>query len=251
MPALSGNVYESIKALLMDHAIAPGAKITIDGLARDLEVSQTPVREALAALEADGLTVKEFNRSYRATAVITREEFEDLFALRFQLEPWATALAARLAPDEQVAELGRCLAEVPPAPMEASYDEYRALTMHDQRFHHLVHVASGNTALSPAFERLHVHLQIFRLYYGSGIGTHAVREHESIYAAIRMRDPAAARAAMKAHLIASRNRLRPAFATGAAHRSTAATPELVRARRRQPASTPTSSISHTGKGISS
>lgn len=211
MPALAGNVFESIKALLMDHAIAPGAKITIDGLARDLGVSQTPVREALAALEADGLTVKEFNRSYRATAVITRDEFEDLFAVRFQLEPWAAGLAAQRGEQAQLDLLRRCLAEVPPAPFEASYDEYRSLTLHDQHFHHIVHEASGNSALPKTFERLHMHLQMFRLYYGSGIGTQAVAEHAAIYTAILSRDSGLARAAMRAHLVASRNRLRPAF----------------------------------------
>src|SRR5689334_11529046 len=45
---LADDVYEAIKTMLMDHTIRPGARISIDGLARDFQVSSTPVREALA-----------------------------------------------------------------------------------------------------------------------------------------------------------------------------------------------------------
>lgn len=58
-PSLSDDVYEAIKALIMNHAIAPGSRLSIDQLARDLAVSPTPIREALARLESDGLAVKE------------------------------------------------------------------------------------------------------------------------------------------------------------------------------------------------
>jgi DNA-binding FadR family transcriptional regulator len=79
-------------------------------------------------------------------------------------------------------------------------------------FHRHIHVCSGNTALPVAFERLNVHLQMFRLYYGSGIGTEAVREHQAIARAIADRDRDAAAEAMRAHLTESRDRLLPVFA---------------------------------------
>ena len=65
--ALADDVYEAINALLMDSIIAPDARITIDTLARQLGVSPTPVREALARLESDGLVVKQGLRGYFAT----------------------------------------------------------------------------------------------------------------------------------------------------------------------------------------
>ncbi len=49
---LSDETYEAIKAMVMNHEISPGARVNIDALAQHLEVSQTPVREALARLEA-------------------------------------------------------------------------------------------------------------------------------------------------------------------------------------------------------
>ena len=47
---LSDEIYEMIKAKLFDHEIAPGSRVNIDALSVQLEVSQTPVREALARL---------------------------------------------------------------------------------------------------------------------------------------------------------------------------------------------------------
>src|SRR3954447_4797766 len=81
-PALADEVYEAVKALVMDHVIAPGARVYIDGLARQLGVSQTPIREALARLESDGLVTKEPLRGYSATPLLTRSEVDDLFQFR-------------------------------------------------------------------------------------------------------------------------------------------------------------------------
>src|SRR5882757_9435478 len=86
---LADDVYEAIKTMLMDHAIRPGARISIDGLARDFQVSSTPVREALARLESEGLADKEPLKGYRATPLLTLEEFDDLYRFRQLLEPWA------------------------------------------------------------------------------------------------------------------------------------------------------------------
>ena len=74
-----------------------------------------------------------------------------------------------------------------------------------------MHDASGNLLLSPLFLRMHAHLQNFRLYYGRGIGAHAVNEHRAVGIAIADRDPAAAAAAMTRHLEALEDRLLPVY----------------------------------------
>jgi DNA-binding GntR family transcriptional regulator len=206
---LADDVYESLKALVMDHAIEPGARMNIDGLARDLGVSQTPVREALARLESDGLAVKEPLRGYTATPLLSRADFEQLFEVRFLLEPWATARAAEQVTPADRKLLKAELAQVKDVPAEGDYDAYRVLTSHDQRFHAIIQEMSGNLLLKSLFEKTHCHLHIFRLYYGSGIGLQAVAEHKQIAAAITAGDPAAAESAMRDHLTASRDRLRP------------------------------------------
>lgn len=199
---LADDVYEHIKAMLMDHVIAPGARISIDGLARELQVSPTPVRETLARLESEGLAVKSPLKGYRATALLTLEEFEDLFRFRRLIEPWAARAAA-----ERIDEEGRLAvrAELDSAtvPTSTGYDGYKSLTAHDARFHSLLATLSGSEQVRAALERTHCHLHIFRLYYGRETGPDALAEHRAIADAVIAGDGDAAAAAMDRHLDAA------------------------------------------------
>ena len=199
---LSDEVHERIKAMLMDHAIAPGARISIDGLARELDVSPTPVREALARLESEQLAVKSPLKGYRATELLTRQELDDLFQFRRLIEPWAARNAAERIDDEGRRALRAELRSVTP-PKKATYDSYKALTAHDSRFHSMVARLSGSEQVRVALERTNCHLHIFRLYYTREAGPNALAEHRAIAKAIIAGDGAAAEAAMLSHLEAA------------------------------------------------
>lgn len=199
---LSDDVYEHIKAMLMDHVIAPGARISIDGLARELEVSPTPVRETLARLESEGLAVKSPLKGYRATELLTLEEFEDLFRFRRLIEPWAARNAAEHADEPGRQALLVELESITP-PTTSKYEDYKSLTAHDKRFHAMVARLSGSDQVRLALERTHCHLHIFRLYYARETGPEALAEHQAIARAIVAGDPDAAEAAMLSHLEAA------------------------------------------------
>lgn len=206
---LADDVHEAIKALIMDHAIEPGARVSIDGLARQLGVSPTPVREALARLESAELVVKEPLRGYRTTPLLNREQLADLYQFRLLIEPWAAARAAeRVDADGRErlrVEMGSC-----GTPRDNTYDAYKALTAHDARFHELVAELAGSAQVRLALERTHCHLHIFRLYYDRGIGEKTLEEHRAITDAILEGDPEAAEVAMRDHLeTAYYERLRP------------------------------------------
>src|ERR1700742_5044635 len=85
--SLANEVYENIYAQLMALRIAPGARITVDNLVRELNVSQTPIREALGRLEGEGLVVKTHLVGYSAAPQITKRQFDELYSLRLLLEP--------------------------------------------------------------------------------------------------------------------------------------------------------------------
>jgi len=208
---LADDVYEAIKAMVMDHVVRPGARVSIDGLSRELAVSPTPVREALARLESDGLVVKEPLKGYRATSLLTREEFDDLYQFRRLIEPWAARKAAERITPEGAAQLRREMASAEP-PVTDDYEGYKALTAHDTRFHALLARLSGSEQVRVAFERTHCHLHIFRLHFDRDIGTEAVAEHRRIAEAVVAGDADAAEAAMLAHLeSAMRQRLRKIY----------------------------------------
>jgi DNA-binding GntR family transcriptional regulator len=204
---LADEVFEALTAMVMDHVVAPGARMSIDGLAARLSVSPTPVREALARLEALGLARKEALRGYRATPLLTRAELDDLFEFRLLIEPWAARRAAE-RDDDGASALVALLEDIDEAPAEG-YARYRALADHDRRFHDALLGLAGNEHARSAFERTHCHLHIFRLYYVQQVGTSALSEHAAVAEAVLAGEPAAAESAMRTHLVASRDRLRP------------------------------------------
>lgn len=208
---LADDVYEAIKALVMDHVIAPGARVSIDGLARRLGVSQTPIREALARLEAVGLVTKEPLRGYSATPLPTRAEVTDLFEFRLLIEPWAAARAAEVASRADHAAIAAEIASCPEAPPGAEYDAFKALAAHDNRFHLLLASLAGNRQLHLALDRTHCHLHIFRLYPAGGGGAQTLAEHRAIADAVIRGGRVAAEDAMRAHLESARDRLLTSF----------------------------------------
>lgn len=207
---LTDETYDAVKRLVMDHRIPPGARVSIEALARDLGVSPTPVREALARLEADGLVVKEPLRGNRTTPVLNRREFEELYEMRLLLEPWAARQAAgRMTAEGRqrlLTEMTSCL----PVPPGSDYETYRSVIDHDARFHDLVFALAGNELVRAMWNRTHCHLHLFRLFYAGGLGAVTVQEHGDVADALVAGDAESAEAAMRRHLEASRSRLLPA-----------------------------------------
>lgn len=196
---LADDVYEAIKSMLMDHVIPPGARISIDGLARDFQVSSTPVREALARLESEGLADKEPLKGYRATPLLTLAEFDDLYRFRRLIEPWAARRAAELI-DAVGTEQLRAELSTAVEPTSVDYAGYKSLTAHDKRFHSMIAALSGSEQVRLAFERTHCHLHVFRLHYDRDTGPEVLVEHRQIVEAISSGDPAAAEDAMNRHI---------------------------------------------------
>ncbi|MEV7239005.1 GntR family transcriptional regulator [Streptomyces sp. NPDC051020] len=209
---LSDSVYEDIKAMVMDHQIAPGARVGIEALARMLKVSPTPVREALARLEADGLVVKRSLSGYRATELLTRQGVEELFEMRLLLEPRAAALAAGHAEEAQLDAIESILEDMQSHPGAAGpYAAYRDFAALDQRLHDAVAEAAHRPLLAEAVERLHSHLHIFRLSGLQGAREPTLAEHERVVRAILRRRADRAAEAMSDHLTRSLERQRGRF----------------------------------------
>ncbi|WP_410673097.1 GntR family transcriptional regulator [Amycolatopsis sp. cmx-4-68] len=204
---LADGVYEQIRALIMNDGIAPGARVNIDEIARELGVSGTPVREALARLESEELVSRLPLRGYRVTELLDRKEVDDMYALRLLLEPPSAALAASAMSDANVALLQAELATCPAAPAEDAYSDYKALTAHDARLHELILHLAGNAAVEQAFARTHCHLHFFRLNYNQPFGEQTISEHRLIVDALIAGNAAGAREAMTGHLEVARNRL--------------------------------------------
>ncbi|SDX91980.1 DNA-binding transcriptional regulator, GntR family [Micromonospora pattaloongensis] len=213
---LTDDVYESVRALIMDHAVAPGERVNIDALARQLQVSPTPVREALARLESDGLVRKRPLAGYTAAPLLTRAEFEELVEMRLVLETaaarrCATRTAAREGADGVDVAALRREADLPGPTADSGYAGIAAFTARDARFHNLLAEFSGNRMLHEAVVRLRPHLHLFRLHFPTTHHDTSAREHHRVVDAVAAGDPDGADAAMRAHLLAARERHLPYF----------------------------------------
>lgn len=227
---LADGTYDAIKAMILDHEISPGEHVGIDELSRDLSVSQTPIREALARLEADGLVTKIPLRGYRATDLLTVQQFDELFQFRTLIEPWAASEAARHHTRRDIEALEAELDRADHIQQSGSTKFFAESVEHDTRLHTLVAQAAGNAFVESAFIRTRCHLHLFRVYKASvgpdgdeGPGSGFVSdmfaeyyqnrqrplafvEHEMIVRAIAAGDGQAASNLMLQHIESSRQR---------------------------------------------
>ncbi|MBX3529671.1 MAG: GntR family transcriptional regulator [Rhizobiaceae bacterium] len=206
-PGLAEEVYEAILARLTALKIAPGARITVDGLARELSVSQTPIREALGRLEGEGLVVKTHLIGYSAAPHMTRRRFEELYELRLMLEPAIAAIATGRLTTERLDAL-RAMAGIMSRRRRGDARlRYSAFARQDAIFHDRIAEIAGNELVRRTLEHQHVHFHIFRLVEHSQVTEAALEEHETLLAAFAAGDEAAAEHAMRVHIERSRDRL--------------------------------------------
>jgi DNA-binding GntR family transcriptional regulator len=209
--ALAIDAYDVLKGMVLDRRVEPGGRMAIDVLAAELGVSQTPIREALARLESDGFVQRSSNGRYHAASYLTEEEFNHLFDVRLQLEPFSAAQAASKISEAELAELTRLDGEMRDAPTGGVYEEFGPFAALNSKFHELIAAATRNPFLVQAIERLHSHHRIAQLYYHRGVidAPHALTEHGRILSAIRRRDRDDAAEQMRWHIERSRQELRP------------------------------------------
>src|SRR6202012_5787842 len=129
---------------LMALKIPPGARITIDALVRELNVSHTPIREAMGRLEADGLVVKTHLVGYSAAPQITKKQFEEIYELRLLLEPHAARQAAVKLGAEGVATLSALADEMAGSDAAGDRARYNRFAQKDADFHDQIITAAGS-----------------------------------------------------------------------------------------------------------
>lgn len=212
-PGIAEDVYQRLQQRVMRNDVTPGARIIIDQVAAEFGVSSTPVREALAQLEARGLVTKERLRGYRYAERITPDAFDQLWEFRALLEPNAarqaaarTSLSAKARLDAELQWISEHLHE---GHTSDSLDPMSAFMAHDQRFHDLILELAGNAYARSAIQRANVQSQMLRLHFDENEADLAAEEHRRISDAVISGDAAGAEAAMRAHLEGAFTRLRP------------------------------------------
>jgi DNA-binding GntR family transcriptional regulator len=208
---LADDVYGAIFNKLMALEIAPGARITVDGLVRELEVSHTPIREALGRLEGEGLVVKTHLVGYSAAPQITRRRFDELYELRLLLEPDAARRAAQRVNEERMRKLRETAERMRKLAGRRERLSYSGFARFDADFHDQIMEIAGNELIRDTLAHLHTHFHIFRLIFHARVTEEALAEHEALLAALSSGDERGAEQAMREHIERSRQRLLMAF----------------------------------------
>jgi DNA-binding GntR family transcriptional regulator len=186
--------YVELHRRIVEGELRPGAVLDQGALARELNVSTTPVREALRRLEMEKLVEMSAHRDARVVPV-SPQDFRHLYEVRLELDPLAAGLAAERATKAEIdaiVRLGNAAGKT--ALKQASVN---------RRFHRAVYNACHNPVLAGELDSLWDRTDSYRLALLSafpGEATLANHEHSAIAAAVKNRDPAEVRALVRAHL---------------------------------------------------
>ncbi len=205
---LTDLVHEKLKALILDQRFSPGMHINIDGLCRELKVSSSPLREALARLTAERLVRFEPFVGYYVAEMPDGHYYRDLMEVRLLLECQAVRAGASKGVLSSVRKMERAVRAMEKARSgfgsteHLDYNAYHVFHSWDEQFHLALVASAENLPLSEAYAGLHIHLHIARLFVRAGsfdtVGP--IQHHQEILEAFAAKDPVAAENAVRNHL---------------------------------------------------
>ncbi len=200
-PLLSDHMYELLRERILGGAYKPGQRLDVGAIAQQLGVSQTPLKEALAALAREGL-VEIKARSGTYVAQLATRDMIEVFDIRISLELLA---AETLLAHVTASDLQWLSDQVQVIQATQTLDEhYRE----NAKFHQRLVLLSDNRKLAELYDQLHAHVHIALVHLVAPGWWHdspiEAQEHTAIVATIRANNGDELRAAMQAHLRRSR-----------------------------------------------
>jgi DNA-binding GntR family transcriptional regulator len=215
-PQLSDEVSSYLRQAIMAGEIAPGASVRAEAVGEELEVSATPVREALQALRVEGFLELVPRRGFMVVP-LAADDIRDIFEAHALIAGELSSRAAKLATADQVEALQALHGELMEA---AGGKDHELLERKNHEFHRFVYRMAGSDRLRWALGNFAKYVP--RAFYAQieGWPETTASDHSAIIDAIVARDPDAARAAMAQHIRNSGEKLAEYFAGRQAHPET-------------------------------
>lgn len=198
-PSLRHDVRNHLRNLIFDGTLQPGDRIVESRLARELGISQAPVREALRELEQMGLVVSYPNRG-SSVRRIEPQDAQEMYTLRAHLESMAIALALPNLTDDDFDAMDRMIDEM----VAAGVDENpELLTELDAHFHEFICTRSGHGLLLRTWQGISplnwTMITVIRLRDRNLV--ELAERHRPIVDALRSRDGDKAMNAIREHVL--------------------------------------------------
>jgi DNA-binding GntR family transcriptional regulator len=203
--AIREQVYKRIKQEIVHGNISPGSQILEGRLAQQINVSRTPVREALHVLEKEGF-IESFPRVGYRVRQVTYEEGMEIHEIRAVLEPLAAKKAIESEDQDYLDALEQNLrqSEV------AARQELGTFLRYDSEFDEIIVRASGIKTLLTVWGTLRQRLNLYRIEAQHAVETRlkSVEGHRRIWECLKAKDPEGAKKAIKDHLEDSKRALK-------------------------------------------
>ncbi len=200
---LTEHVYDTIKRMIEEGALAPGSKVRKKDLEETLGVSQTPINEALSRLAGEKYLYQESRRGY-FVKLYSDVELIDLYAVRAAIEGMAARLCAEEATEAELAEVGRFFRDFT---FPLSRRERTRYQEEDSAFHEAIVQCSHNDAIQELSDN---HGYIIKSYQRGLLRPpeETYPEHQELLRLITARDGRNAQCLMSEHHLKSRDALR-------------------------------------------
>jgi DNA-binding GntR family transcriptional regulator len=200
--ALHEQVAHRLRQMLVENRIQPGAKLNERELSEVLNVSRTPLREAIKMLAAEGLVELLPNRGAIAVE-LTEADVLNTFEVMAGLEAQSGELAAQRITDDELAEIKAMHFEMLAAYTRRDLPNYYRL---NSAIHSAINAAAKNPVLTTTYRQVNARLQAlrFRSNQDEEKWKSAVNEHELMIDALAARDTAAMRKVLLGHLASKR-----------------------------------------------
>jgi len=147
--SLSDIATDSIRNGIIRGEFKMGQAVTEAALSSSLNISKTPVREALSKLESEGLVVSEKNKGYRIFT-LSKQEYIELSELRFALESQALRYGFERDLSGMIEKLELILANMEGYLTVPDREIYQSL---DNDFHHVFFKSCGNSAITKVYDK--------------------------------------------------------------------------------------------------
>ncbi len=191
--------YQTLREAIVKCELAPGERLVIDDLARRLEVSSIPVREALQLLQSEGL-VDMVPHVGATVAPLSRESVAEVFAVMEGLESVAARAAGERARPEDLDRLAELVTLMDRALATGAHESWAEL---NTRFHAAISALTGMPMLQEMMERVLDRWDRVRRFFFTGVLVHraeqAQKEHHGLLEAMRARDWERLEATIRAH----------------------------------------------------
>jgi len=191
---LADQAHARLTRLILQRQLPGGTMVIEARLAEQLQISRTPMREAMLRLAAEGLLVKHGSRSFAVRRVMPAEFFQSMKA-RELLELEAIAGAAGKVPPARIAAIEQEIAR-----LATARTQERAHWDADDRLHLLFADACGNDVLARLIREVRVSTRLFEIISPFGRVQADGAEHLAVLAAFAADDIKGARRAMQKHL---------------------------------------------------